>query len=490
LKSKILTEIEYLYNFGQFDKLKEIIETTKQQKALSNYEACFITIFESLLNQELGDNQSALSIINDSLGKKLSVDYPDLFIRFLSAKALFYIQLGDKKNSLKYIKECQQYYDKLKSRIKKSLKLEFIIFLLTKANFYFVTYDYDKGFEIVKEGMAIAQGLNHHFYTAKFLEIEGYFYFRLGELTKSMKCFQDCIKIFRKIKNEYQLALQFYQLGMIYRRQGKPKIALKYMMEIEPYIKISGNELKKAVFLQHTSRVHIELGELDKAESNLIEAIEIFKKMNQKALLIHSYMSLQDVYFYQLKKEKAKKYYSIIKELSQEVDVPKIDQIINYREAVILMGSSRSSDRTKAEMIFREIMTDEVFDVNYQLAAAVKLCYMILNDFRTSGDISLLNELHSLTEELLKEAKNEERIGLRLEIYNIRLLALWAQAQYTEKVVDLNELKSLLEETLKQTDKEGLVNLNKHIIESFSEVMEQMHSWDDFIKRYYEFISK
>ena len=87
-------------------------------------------------------------------------------------------------------------------------------------------------------------------------------------------------------------------------------------------------------------------------------------------------------------------------------------------------------------------------------------------------------------------AKMQNVRHLRLEANNLQILTHWLKAQRSMVEIDLQKAKTLLDNTWKIADQEGMYRLAEKLTQQQEKLLGQLAQWDDFIRKYYEFIKE
>jgi hypothetical protein len=66
----------------------------------------------------------------------------------------------------------------------------------------------------------------------------------------------------------------------------------------------------------------------------------------------------------------------------------------------------------------------------------------------------------------------------------------WLKAQRSMVEIDFQKARTLLENTRKIADEEGLYVLAEKLTLQQERLLRQLSAWDDFIRKYYEFIKE
>ncbi|MHA1509768.1 MAG: hypothetical protein ACTSO6_13820, partial [Promethearchaeota archaeon] len=156
----------------------------------------------------------------------------------------------------------------------------------------------------------------------------------------------------------------------------------------------------------------------------------------------------------------------------------------------VLKNSSRPRDWMKAADILVEVLKEKFTKFGFNLFALINLCELLMNEFSISGDAQVLQELEFYVEELSELAKKQNIHHLRLEANNLQIMTHWLKAQNSMVDLDFQKAKTLLENTRKIADEKGLYRLAEKLTQQQEKLHVQLSHWDDFIRKYYEFIKE
>ena len=79
---------------------------------------------------------------------------------------------------------------------------------------------------------------------------------------------------------------------------------------------------------------------------------------------------------------------------------------------------------------------------------------------------------------------------LKIEAYNLQILTHWLKAQKSMTEFDFQKAKTLLDDIRKIADDKGLHILAEKLTNQQEKLLLQLSKWDDFIRKYYEFIKE
>ncbi|NHJ31741.1 MAG: hypothetical protein FK732_02655 [Asgard group archaeon] len=186
----------------------------------------------------------------------------------------------------------------------------------------------------------------------------------------------------------------------------------------------------------------------------------------------------------------AKNYLEKLRKITQENESRYFNQTLKVGQALILKASSRPKKWIKAIELLETVVKDDIFNHTLTVFAMINLCELLINEFSISGDMEVLLELENYTETLTMIAKKQNVFNLKIEANNIRLLTLWLKAQFSIVEIDMQKAKYLLMQARDMADEEGLLRLAEKITRQQGELITRIDHWDEFIKKYYEFIKE
>jgi tetratricopeptide (TPR) repeat protein len=603
-KNKVLRDVEKLIIHGHPKKANEKLITVEQKNNLSKETIWELKILKADMLRFSNWTES-LEII-EQLEKE--IDKPILRNEAFLVKALCFRMIEKNFDALKILEEAEELLKKSLSTKDKNYKIGLTRLLLTKGDCYNLLGEIDLAQKVLKQSVAYAKSLENNN-----LLLLGYHHLGLNsffkaDYEKSLKYFNQCLKIGKEIKNDNYIRKSVIALAQAYQRMGKFEEAIKHInqsidigkkygwsiigdryvlalnyysigeikktheifREIIPVWEVVPNPRVKSLVLWMKSSIEWYSGSLEKTIEYLTEAVDILKSNNDKYLstLLAIYLAsalndrgeydkalemsienfkifkeynndwfnsyyydlLGKIYHvkgnYNLALENAKtsldlreklnsvrgKVHSLFQLISISIDKsdvvlynqflddlknlnqlhpnPLHDLIYKISQALVLKTSSRPRDWMKALEILESISDEDPQDKKYAIVALNNLCELLMIEFSISGDENILIELEDHIERLTKIAKFQNNYALKLETTNIQILTLWLKAQYSLAELDIKNTKELLQETKTLAGEEGLFRLVEKMSQQQERLLGQVSKWDDFIRKYYEFIKE
>ncbi|MBK5113918.1 MAG: hypothetical protein KGD59_04980 [Candidatus Heimdallarchaeota archaeon] len=122
--------------------------------------------------------------------------------------------------------------------------------------------------------------------------------------------------------------------------------------------------------------------------------------------------------------------------------------------------------REDAERIIREIINDESIDENSKWGFKLDLCFLLLHEYIDTGKSELVDEIETITSNLLTDLKFYDEVIPRIGILSYRLFALLIQAKIHGDKKKLEEIQDLLSKTEKFAGVKGNKLLLKYLEEN------------------------
>jgi tetratricopeptide (TPR) repeat protein len=165
-----------------------------------------------------------------------------------------------------------------------------MIFSGIAGNCYFALCDFEKAKSYYVDQFKLSEGenlkniypLNTIWNQSVSLNNIGHVFQIQGNLEKSLKYYQQALKINREIGNKDGEAVNIGNIGVIYRIQGNLKYALKYYQQALEINREIGNKEREAGIISNIGVIYRIQGNLEKALKYYQQALEIDKKIGFK----------------------------------------------------------------------------------------------------------------------------------------------------------------------------------------------------------------
>ncbi|MHA1212459.1 MAG: tetratricopeptide repeat protein [Candidatus Heimdallarchaeota archaeon] len=354
-------------------------------------------------------------------------------------------------------------------------------------------------------------------------------YWREGEIEKGIEILESGLESIRKtFKDCEENVIVLFILANLNGRKGNHSLALEQYQKI-----INGFGKDTEQTLVGFSNVGIasyyfHLGELETATIYGHRALEFFGKYGIKYGMGWSHFILSKIYFDKNETEEAFHHLQTCLDLRMAmgnkqdialtlrdlitylVEIESFDDINDYltqlenlvsttdskivrqnhllSKALILKSKGRPKYWTQAIDILEELVAEPIADYNTILVALINLCDLLIDEFSISGDDEVLSDLKTHTSRLLDIAQRQNSYTLKVKAYHIRIITLWLLAQHSKLDINIQNARKLLQEARDLADSHGLAKLASKISNQNEKMLEKLENWDEFIRKYYEFI--
>ncbi|TFG17864.1 MAG: tetratricopeptide repeat protein [Promethearchaeota archaeon] len=305
-------------------------------------------------------------------------------------------------------------------------------------------------------------------------------YYQLGSLytfikidiNLAIKYSFKCQPLIEKLENNTLAALNLVTIGCIYIMTGDLEKALFYH---EEGLKKTDIVMIKMSIFNNLSMIHTQKGELEKALESLDKAFELANKVNATYILMSTLASMIEVLVLMGRNQRAEKHLIKLKEIAEKEKNPFAELYTNFCEGFILKKKNRIQDRAKAQSIFEEIVKQEVVSGELTMKALINLCDLLVEEFRFTAELEVLDDLYILLEKLIDIAKNLNSFWILAETYLL-------QAKFSLLKGDLNSARKKLTEAQDLAEKNNLNLLMGKISYEHDKILKNLNVWESFIE--------
>ncbi|MHA1556548.1 MAG: hypothetical protein ACTSPM_06380 [Candidatus Heimdallarchaeota archaeon] len=385
----------------------------------------------------------AMEYLDISIEYSKKLGSPHEWLNYL--KAIIYWNMGEIEKSIPIFKETLPYMEK------ETTHKEIALVLMGKAIIESVEGKIDKAVEFMTEAVNLGKQMDDAYSIAVFSIVLIRMLFDKGEFDKVLEiCYSILDPLKKYNKKPYNEPSVYYEMGKTYHVKGDYNLALE----------------------------------------NVQKALKLYKRINAEIFIARSLFTLLQI---SIDKNDKVLYIKYLKELEAFVNLHPTNyhkQMYQTGQAIVLKNSTRPRDWTKAVELLLDVVNEKITKYGHSEIALINLCELLLIEFNISGDAQVLKELEFYVEELSELAKKQNVHHLRLEANNLQIMTHWLKAQNSLVDLDFQKAKTLLENTRKIADEKGLYRLAEKLTQQQEKLHVQLSQWDDFIRKYYEFIKE
>lgn len=369
---------------------------------------------------------------------------------------------------------------------------------------YYHKNDYKKFYELNKERLVIAEELEIAGMIAKTYNNIGLYYLVIGEYDEALSYYNRSLEIYQNTNEENAIALTQEKCGYVYFLKGDFDKALEFYDEAYPvlkenqpqgwYIILSGfadffiqkGSLDKALeylnqlmtiheglqnlfgissVLSDQGKIYWQKGMKEQALSFIQKSLEIRQKIGDKALVAASLSYLVQFNVELNNIEKAKKYFESLDLINKEIKNKHVSQYHKYSEALILKTSSNLRDRIKAELLFEQLVEEEIlYPVLIQVL--LHICDILLLEMKETNEPEVMKKIHKHVNRLQElSEKNKSHVLL---VETLRLKAQLALLEF-----EVEDARKILLDAQNIAQKNGLDRLVLTLLKQQEDLIKQ-----------------
>ena len=286
--------------------------------------------------------------------------------------------------------------------------------------------DMDLAFAHIKKGVAIAKESKNKFTIAQCLLNLAVIYHFLGDWEKSLKISKECLSIFEELDNKERMSVVFNNMANTHYFTKNYNLASDYIeASLTAYDDLTGVRISTAITIALKKGDH----------------------------------------------EQAKKYFHLLEQMKRQIKGKRIEIYYRLSKALILKASSRFRDMVKAEKILRQIIAEEVIDIQDTTLALVNVCDILLAEFRLTNNLEILNELEPLITQLLTIAEKTQSHSLQAETYLF-------QAKLALLSFDVKKSRRFLTQAQQIAERHNLTKLAQEISSEHKNLIDRRELWE------------
>ncbi|MHA1671778.1 MAG: tetratricopeptide repeat protein [Promethearchaeota archaeon] len=328
-------------------------------------------------------------------------------------------------------------------------------------------------YENVMKFLSLCERIDDKFVLAEIYYQLGSFYtFTKIDINLAIKYSYKCQPLIEELGNISLLALNLVNIGCIYIMTGDLEKALYYHDEA---LKKTDIVMIKMSIFNNLSMIYAQKGELEKALKSLEKALELANKVKSSYIITSTLSSMIEVLVLTGKNERAKDYLQSLKQIAEKEKNPSAELVVHFCEGFILKTENRIQDRAKAQSIFEDIVEQEVISGELTMKALINLCDLLVEEFRFTAELEVLEDLSILLEKLITIAKNLNSFWILAETYLL-------QAKFALLKGDLNSARKKLTEAQDLSEKNNLKLLGEKISYEYDKILQNLKVWESLIE--------
>ena len=458
-----------------FEEHLELIEEL-QKKVPKNNEIRFkIRRSEFLRNGGIlywykGELDTSLEIHKQSLAFGEEINNKTSIAGSYNNMGLVYWSKGNIDKSIEYYNRSLSIFEEL------GMKQKAAGILTNLGNAYSIKGDLDKALETQQRSLEIKKKFSNKGLIAVSLINIGVIFQLKGELDKALDYYQEGLLLSEEIDSKSNIALALNNIGNIFDLRGNPNLAIEYYERSLNLYEEIGIKDKVALLLVNIGANCRQKGNIKEAFDYFNQSLIIYEEIGNNLGSSVVLLELVQETLEQNDQELIQEYLEKLEQINKSENIRSIDQRFRLAKALSLKDSSQSRIKTKAIVMFEQIIEEEIIDHSLTVKAMVHLSDLLIKELKQTAEFELLEEIKELVQKLQEIAEEQSSNSILAEIY--RLEALLALAE-----LDLKETRQLLQKGLVLAEEKGLESIASNIREEQNRLTEQIKLWEELQKR-------
>ncbi len=383
---------------------------------------------------------------------------------------LVYWSKGDFDRSIEYYNRALSIFDDL------GIKQKVARILTNLGIAYSQKGDLDKALEYQQRSLEIKRKLSIKRDIAISVINVGVVFQLKGELDHALDYYQKGLQLTEEIDSKPYIALALNNIGNIFDLKGDPNSAIEYFERSLKLYKELGIKEKIALLLVNIGSYCSQKGNFKEAFDNFNQSLVIYEEIGNNLGSSVVLLELVQEALEQNEQELIEEYLNKFQQINKSANIRSIDQRFRLAKALSFKVSDQARIKTKAIVLFEQIIEEEIVDHSLTVKAMVHLSDLLIRELKQTAEIELLKEIKELVQKLQKIAEEQSSNSILAEIY--RLEALLALAE-----LDLKETKQLLQKSLVLAEEKGLESIASNIREEQNRLTEQITLWEELQNR-------
>jgi len=381
--------------------------------------------------------------------------------------------LGSFEKGYQFLNNAEQILKKLSDLSGKDrVKYKAMIYLSKNCG-YMQQAKNERVYDLVMKVLNISEQIDDKFVLAElFYQLGSIYTFYKIDIKKAIKYSQSCQELAEKLENKTIMALNLVTMGSIYIMIGDLEKAFSYHKEALNHTDIL--MIRMSIF-NNLSMIYSQKGELNKALESLEKAFNLAGKIKAPYMIISILSSIIEVLVLKNEADLAKTHLITLKDIAEREKNKLAEIYANFCEALILKSKTRIQDRAKAQRIFEEIIQQDEYFGEITMKALINLCDLLIEEFRLTSELEVLEDLNPLLEKLLIIAEDLNSFWILAETYLL-------QAKIDLLQGDLKAIRKKLIEAQKVAEKHDLRLLLGKISYEHDRFLKNLKTWEMLIE--------
>jgi len=467
-----LIQAEKLVDEGKFEEALSLLKEFEEKRGVSLHNIVLSHLIKCDLLHQYGLNDEALKLAEQTYKESLELGKNYLSIDALIFKAESLIRLSKYDDALEVNKQGEELLKEFTEILTSDYKRREASILFIKGKAGFFKSEGDKAIEYVEQCL----GLREKFSPKKEIAVTlsslawGLVMFK-GDLKRAFKCAERGLAFAKESNNKYELGISFLTFGLLYSVKGDlDRSKLFYENSLTIYKQLY-NKRMMATTLNNLIDLYTKAGDLDRALECSKQCLELRYEVGN----LREIATVQDLLIQLLIEkgdlEQAQQVLNDLEQLNNQLKDKQVNVWYLFSKALLLKTNSRARNRVKAEEIFKYILEEEDFNLQFTVGALLNLCELLLIELRTIGGIEVLGEIETYVKQLLDIAEKSQSYWILCETHLL-------QAKLSLLTFDIKKAQRFLTQAQQIAERFNLSHLANKITMEKEDLLSKLDLWD------------
>ncbi len=362
--------------------------------------------------------------------------------------------------------------------------------------------------DALEKGLSYGEYFKEGEWEALYFEKLGTLYYYKTETQLALKYLEESHKLGLEHNNLESIHRSLFLIGVIHAERGDLDKALDYYMQSLSYTKKTGDEKSSIGPLSNIGFMLFLRGEIDEAEEYFQQSVDIANKLGDNRLIVYSKCFQWNNYYLkgdwdgaadcvlpgynyyreagnqvsvasylegliivelQRDRERAKQYLDELEKIEKSESNLRVTIHFKLSSALYYKSSKRNKDKVRSELLLTEVINSDIRS-DYYINAIPHLIELLLIEYKTYGEMEVLEEIYKYIDIMDKSAKENSLYPqiIKSQAIKSQLKVIEGKFEEAEKILEIS--KQLAKEKNLKTLHQEVVDAQNNIIKEVQEM--------------------
>ncbi|MFW9854291.1 MAG: tetratricopeptide repeat protein [Candidatus Thorarchaeota archaeon] len=309
---------------------------------------------------------------------------------------------------------------------------------------YYLASNPDSALKYYEKAFGLSKQINDVEQKVRCLGSLGYLYLSKGELDQALNYFRHSLPLLDAVDNQQIPADILNGIGATNVARGELNAALEFFTRSLRAFESIGSQFNVSRLLNNIGQAYSMKGDFDSGRKYLEEALQVSRNIQEYAMRVEILYNTIKYYVKDLTSDEREEIHKEMQESLKKRFIAVSEQKVRLARAMIFKTSGRLTDKTEAQIIFRQVAEESIIWYELTIDALLNLGELLVFELKATGNEEVFKELKQVITRLLTVAKSQSSYWLLAEIYLLqsRLALLELDIENAEKLLTQAEVLS------------------------------------------------